>query len=349
MSKINIGVIFGGISTEHEVSMVSGQSVVEHLDSKKYNIYPIYIDKTGKWYEYRAIIGTSEEVDVSVRMYNRLEIKNIVNYLKELDIVFPVLHGQYGEDGSIQGMLKMLKIPCVGCGILASSIAMDKIYTKIILDRANIKQANYCYIRKCGNCYKYVENNLETVENQLEQICKKVINKLGLPVFIKPSNYGSSIGITKAKTEEELNIGIQEAGMYDNKILVEEYIGGKEIECAVLGNEEVIASCTGQIVPAEEFYTYDAKYKKQESKLIIPSGIECEKQVQEIARKAFKAIDGKGLARVDFFVTDKNAIYLNEINTMPGFTNISMYPKLWEKSGISYTELLNKIIEIECK
>lgn len=349
MSKINIGVIFGGISTEHEVSMVSGQSVVEHLDSKKFNIYPIYIDKTGKWYEYRAIIGTSEEVDVRVRMYNRLEIKNIVNYLKELDIAFPVLHGQYGEDGSIQGMLKMLKIPCVGCGILASSIAMDKIYTKIILDRANIKQANYCYIRKCGNCYKYVENNLETVENQLEQICKKVINKLGLPVFIKPSNYGSSIGITKAKTEEELNIGIQEAGMYDNKILVEEYIGGKEIECAVLGNEEVIASCTGQIVPAEEFYTYDAKYKKQESKLIIPSGIECEKQVQEIARKAFKAIDGKGLARVDFFVTNKNEIYLNEINTMPGFTNISMYPKLWEESGISYTELLNKIIEIECK
>lgn len=346
MSKINLGVIFGGTSTEHEVSMVSGQSVVEHLDSTKYNIYPIYIDKTGKWYEYRAIIGTSEEVDVSVRMYNKLEIKNIVNYLKELDIVFPVLHGQYGEDGSIQGMLKLLQIPYVGCNILASSIAMDKVYTKIILDRAEIKQAKYCYIKKCGNCYKYVENNFEIVENELEKMYKKVIDKLGLPVFIKPSNYGSSVGITKAKTEEELKIGIQEAGVYDNKILIEEYIQGKEIECAVLGNEEVIVSCTGQIIPAEEFYTYDAKYKKQESKLIIPSGIECEKQLQEIAKKAFKAIDGKGLARIDFFVTNENDIYLNEINTMPGFTNISMYPKLWEETGISYTELLNKIIEL---
>ena len=189
MSKINLGVIFGGTSTEHEVSMVSGQSVVEHLDSKKYNIYPIYIDKTGKWYEYRAIIGTAEEVDVSVRMYNRLEIKNIINYLKELDIVFPILHGQYGEDGSIQGMLKMLQIPYVGCDILASSIAMDKVYTKIILDRAEIKQANYCFIKKCGNCYKYVENNFETVENDIEKICKKVIDNLGLPVFIKASRY----------------------------------------------------------------------------------------------------------------------------------------------------------------
>lgn len=180
----------------------------------------------------------------------------------------------------------------------------------------------------------------------MEKMCKKVIDKLGLPVFIKPSNYGSSVGITKAKTEEELKIGIQEAGVYDNKILIEEYIQGKEIECAVLGNEEVIASCTGQIIPAEEFYTYDAKYKKQESKLIIPSCIECEKQLQEIAKKAFKAIDGKGLARIDFFVTNENDIYLNEINTMPGFTNISMYPKLWEETGISYTELLNKIIEL---
>lgn len=346
MSKINLGIIFGGTSTEHEVSMVSGQSVVEHLDTHKYNIFPIYIDKTGTWYAYKETQETSEEEDIRVRMYNKVEIKNIVNYLKELDVVFPVLHGLYGEDGSIQGMLKLLHIPYVGCHILASSICMDKVYTKIVLNKAGIKQARYCYIQSCGNCYKYVENNFEMKNMELKEICKKVIKKLGLPVFIKPSNYGSSIGITKAKTEEELENGIQEAAKYDEKILIEENISGKEIECAVLGNEEIIASCTGQILPAEEFYTYDAKYKNQESKLIIPSKIECEQKVQNIAKKAFKAVDGKGLARIDFFVTDQNEIYLNEINTMPGFTNISMYPKLWEASGIKYGQLLDRLIEL---
>lgn len=347
MSKINLGVIFGGISTEHEVSMVSGQSIVEHLDETKYNIFPICIDKDGKWYEYKTTKDTSEEADISVRIYKKTEIKNIVNYLKELDIVFPVLHGKYGEDGAIQGMLEMFKIPYVGCKVLASSIGMDKAYSKIMFEKAGIKQAKYCYVRKYKNAYKYIENNFDEENIEIDELCKKVEMNLGLPVFIKPSNYGSSVGISKAKTQEELKKGIEEAAKYDNKILIEENIIGKEVECAVLGNEEVEASCIGQIIPAEEFYTYDAKYKNSESKIIIPVNIECEEAIQKLAIKAFKAIDGKGLARVDFFVTNNNEIYINEINTIPGFTSISMYPKLWEASGIKYGELLDKLIKIK--
>lgn len=346
MSKINLGVIFGGISTEHEVSMVSGQSVVEHLDESKYNIFPTYIDKDGKWYQYKSTEDTSEEAGISVKIYKKSEIKNIINYLKELDIVFPVLHGKYGEDGSIQGLLELLKINYIGCKILASSIGMDKAYTKMIFEKAGINQAKYCYIKACNNNYKYIDENLNSIEMKIEEICEMVKDKLGNTVFIKPANYGSSVGITKANTIEELRKGIEEAKKYDRKIVIEENIVGREIECAVLGNEEVIASCTGEIIPAEDFYTYSAKYKNPESKTIIPSGIECEKEIQELAIKAFKAIDGKGLARVDFFVTDENKIYINEINTMPGFTNISMYPKLWEASGINYGELLNIIIEL---
>lgn len=344
MHKINLGVIFGGMSTEHEVSVNSGQSVVEHLDESKYNIFPIYIDKNGKWYEYKTIKDISDEFNISIKVYNRKEINNIIKYLQELDVVFPVLHGLYGEDGTIQGMLELLKIPYVGCHVLASKLAMDKVYTKIILDRAGIKQAKYMYIRSCGKEYKIVEKDFEESKLSMDEICKKVEDNLKLPVFIKPANYGSSIGITRAKTIEELKKGIEEAAKLDDKIVVEENICGKEIECAVLGNDEIFASCTGQILPAEDFYTYEAKYKNAESKLIIPSGIECEKDVQELAIKAFRAIDGKGLARVDFFVTDENEIYLNEINTMPGFTNISMYPKLWEASGIPYTDLLDRLI-----
>ena len=349
MRKINVGIIFGGMSTEHDVSVKSGQSVVEHLNDSKYNIFPIYIDKDGKWYEYKTIKATSDEEDISIKVYNRKEINNIIKYLKELDVVFPVLHGLYGEDGTIQGMLELLKIPYVGCKVLASKLAMDKVYTKIILDRAGIKQAKYMYIKNCGKEYKIVEKDFEENKFCIDEICIKVENNLKLPVFIKPANYGSSIGITKANTIEEVKKGIEEAAKLDNKIVLEENICGKEIECAVLGNDEIFASYTGQIIPEEDFYTYDAKYKNADSKLIIPSGIQCEKEVQKLAIKAFRAIDGKGLARVDFFVTDENEIYLNEINTMPGFTSISMYPKLWEASGIGYGELLDRLIELAIK
>ena len=344
MPKINLGIIFGGISTEHDVSVASGQAVVEHINMEKYNVFPTYIDKDGKWYEYKNL-ETESENEVCIEVYEKYEIKNIVKYLRKLDMVFPVLHGKYGEDGSIQGMLEMFNIPYVGNKVLASSIAMDKVYTKFIIEKVGIKQAKYIYIKYENGKYKYVENDFEEQEIELNKFSKNVKKELRFPMFVKPANYGSSVGITKAKNMKQLIEAIKLAGKLDKKILIEENIVGKEIECAVIGTKEIKASCAGQIIPADDFYTYDAKYKNNKSKLVIPANIDCEEEVKEIAIKAFNAIDGHGLARVDFFVTANNEIYLNEINTMPGFTTSSMFPKLWEASGMSFTEILDIIIE----
>ena len=243
----------------------------------------------------------------------------------------------------------MLKIPYVGCGVLASSIGMDKVYAKIIFAKAGLNQAKSAYIKTYKNNYIYIDSEFNEEKNTLEKIAKRICKNLKFPMFIKPSNSGSSVGISKVKTQEELEKAIIEAAKYDTKILIEEEIKGKEVECAVLGNEEVISSCVGQIIAADEFYSYDAKYNNKESKTLIPAEIseEKSKEIQELAIKAFKAIDGKGLSRVDFFVEDETEkVYINEINTMPGFTNISMYPKLFEAVGISYSELLNKLIEL---
>ena len=342
-----LGVIFGGMSTENKVSVVSANSVLKNLNKEKYEIHPIYIDDKGKWYNY---IGKTEEIEIKG---NIKQIENIVQELKKLDIIFPVLHGLYGEDGTIQGLLELLKIPYVGCKVLASSISMDKVYTKIIFEKAGLKQAKYEYIRKYNknnNKYIYIDNEFNEQILDLKEIVKKITQNLKLPVFVKPSNSGSSVGINKAKSLEELEKAIEYAGKFDNKILIEQGINGKEVECAVLGNEEVIASKVGEISSAEEFYSYDAKYKNAESKTYIPAHIpdRTSEEIRKLAIKAFKAVDGKGLSRVDFFVeNDTNEIYINEINTMPGFTNISMYPKLFEASGINYSVLLDKIIDLE--
>ena len=339
-----LGVIFGGMSTENKVSVVSANSVLKNLDKEKYEIHPIYIDDKGKWYNY---IGKTEKIEIQG---NIKQIENIVQEIQNLDIVFPVLHGLYGEDGTIQGLLELLKVPYVGCKVLASSISMDKVYTKIIFEKAGLKQAKYEYIRKYNNdsnTYIYVDNEFNEKILDLKEIVKKITQNLKFPVFVKPSNSGSSVGINKAKSLEELEKAIEYAGKFDNKILIEQGINGKEVECAVLGNEEVIASKVGEISSAEEFYSYDAKYKNEESKTYIPAHIpeKTAEEIRKLAIKAFKAVDGKGLSRVDFFVeNDTNEIYINEINTMPGFTNISMYPKLFEASGINYSELLDKII-----
>ena len=331
MNKIKVGVIYGGMSTEHDVSVVSGTSIIKHLNKDKYKIIPIYIDKKGTWHS------------------NKDTINNVTEYLKKLDVVFPILHGKYGEDGTIQGMLELFKIPFVGCGVLASSIAMDKVYSKIIFDKANIKQAKYAILKKCKTNYIYVDKTLNNTIYEMENLCKMLEDNIKFPMFIKPSNSGSSVGINKANTKEELEKYINYASQFDNKILVEEAIEGKEIECSVLGNDNVKASTLGEIKPAEEFYSYNAKYNNTNSQIIIPAQIseELSNKVKQIAIKAFKAIDGKGFARVDFFVNVKtNEIYLNEINTLPGFTSISMYPKLWEYDGLKYTDLLDKLIEL---
>ena len=346
MEKIKIGVIFGGMSTENEVSVVSAGSILGNIDRKKFEVFPIYIDKQGKWY---IFIEDGKKRELGAEVENIIEIENIEEYLQKLDVVFPVLHGLYGEDGTIQGLFELLKIPYVGCRVLASSIGMDKVYTKIVFEKAGLNQTPYEYVRKYKDTYIYIDKNFNEKILDLKEIAKKITENLEFPMFVKPSNSGSSVGVKKAENEKELIENIEYASEFDNKILIEQGINGREIECAVLGNEEVIASCIGEIKSADEFYSYDAKYKNEESKTEIPAEIpeEISEEIRKQAIKAFKAIDGKGLSRVDFFVENKtNKIIINEINTMPGFTSISMYPKMFEKSGIPYRELITRLINL---
>ena len=352
MNKLKLGVIFGGMSTEHDVSITSGTSVIKNLDKEKYEIYPIYIDKKGKWYEYTKDINEIDVLEVGEEVKEKTLIQNPIEYLEECDVVFPVLHGLYGEDGTIQGMLELLKKPYVGCKVLASSVCMDKVYAKLVFDRAEIEQAKYIYVKKENDKYIYVDNNFDEYTYNLEKIAQVVYEKLGYPVFVKPSNSGSSVGIKKAHNESELIEAVEYASNFDRKILIEENINGREVECAVLGTEDVKASCVGEILPAEEFYTFDAKYKNAESRVVIPAEIseELSNKVRSTAIKAFKAVDGSGLSRVDFFIekgTDR--VIINEINTMPGFTQISMYPKLWNEMGLNYTKLLDELIKLAVK
>ena len=346
MGKKRLGVIFGGTSTEHEVSIVSGTSVIKNLNKEKYEIYPIYIDKAGEWYEFEL---DNKTYKVGDEIVGTKKIENIWNYLKTMDILFPVLHGLQGEDGTIQGMFELLKIPYVGTRVLGSSVCMDKVYSKIIFEKAKLNQAKYVYIRKFEDQYIYINEDFSEEVLDIQETVNKIMEKIDFPMFVKPSNSGSSVGISKAKNKDELINSIIEASKFDKKILIEENINGREIECAVLGNEEVKASVLGEILPAEAFYSFSAKYQNSDSKTVEAPDLpkELTKKVRELAVKAYKAADCQGLSRVDFFVDDKeNKIYINEINTLPGFTEISMYPKLWEKSGLTYTELLYKLIEL---
>lgn len=340
-----LGVVFGGMSTENKVSIVSANSVLQNLDKNEYEIYPIYIDEQGKWWEAEA----QENMEFGEEVKTKKEIENITKYLKNLDVIFPVLHGLYGEDGTIQGLFELLKIPYVGCHVLASSVGMDKVYSKIIFEKAGLKQAKYVYIKKCDEKYIYVGEDFDEEEMELNSVAQKISKKLKFPVFVKPSNSGSSVGINKANDISELEKYIEEAANYDRKILIEEGINGREIECAVMGNETVVASHAGEVKAADEFYSYDAKYNNKESKTEIPAKLPptISEEIRKQAQKAFKAIDGKGLSRVDFFVENgTNEIYINEINTLPGFTSISMYPKLFEDTGIPYKELLTKLVNL---
>lgn len=341
-----LGVIFGGMSTENEVSVQSAFSILQNLDKEKYDIFPIYIEKDGNWYEYK---GNFEKVEFGGTLKDIYKIPDAMKYLKELDVVFPVLHGLYGEDGTIQGLLELLKIPYVGCGVLASSIGMDKVYTKIIFEKVGINQAKYEFVKKVNKDYVYVDKQFQEKQMELKEIVELISENLKFPVFVKPSRSGSSVGVKKAKDKKELSENIEYASRFDSKILIEEGIIGKEVECAVLGKDEVMASRVGEIKSAEEFYSFDAKYINEESKTQIPANISAEKEdeIRKLAIKAFKAIDGKGLSRVDFFVEDETQkVYINEINTLPGFTSISMYPKMMEASGVPVKKLLDSLIEL---
>lgn len=335
--KVNVAILFGGQSTEHEVSRVSATSVLKNIDKDKYNVFPIGISKDGKWSLYKGpfdnIADGKWETDMENKCSEGLEV--LVN--KKVDVVFPVLHGMYGEDGTVQGLCRLMNIPCVGPSVMSSSVCMDKVYTKYVLEHGNIKQADYVVVTE----YEYNKDKnyfITTIEN-----------KLGYPCFIKPSNSGSSVGITKAHNREELENGLVFGLKYDRKILVEEAINAREVEVAVLGNDDPKAATPGEIIPAKEFYDYEAKYANAASKLLIPAALSEGRleYVKNLAIKIYKKLDCAGMARVDFLVDkDSEEVYLNEVNTIPGFTSISMYPKMWAESGIAYKDLIDELITL---
>lgn len=347
MSKIRVGLIYGGRSGEHEVSVLSANSVMSAIDQEKYEVFPIGITKEGRWLPGQSPVPLVASKDLQVRLLGseennvseKLENRGgeILSALREtVDVIFPVLHGPFGEDGTIQGLLELADIPYVGGGVLASSVGMDKAVMKAVFEQKGLPVGKYLtYIRK--------------ELSDFERIAAEVERELQYPCFIKPANLGSSVGITKAHNREELKKSLEVAAKYDRKIVVEALLTGREVECGILGNDEPAASVVGEIIPCAEFYDYEAKYVLNDSKLIIPAPLPetLTSRVQDLAVKAFKAVDCAGLARVDFFVDEAtNQIFVNEINTIPGFTRISMYPKLWEASGIGYVELIDRLLQL---
>jgi len=334
--KLKIAVIFGGKSSEHDVSKISAASVIRNLNRNKYDIITVGITKNGVWGEFEGPIewiedGTWEE---SLRNFGF----EIIGYIAEkVDIIFPVLHGSFGEDGCIQGLLEILNKPYIGPGVAGSALGMDKGLSKIVFEHEGIPQAKYMVFKQ------------EKIPEALYIFVGKAEERLGYPCFVKPSNGGSSIGVSKVCSREEFIKAINEALKYDSKIIVEEFIDSREMECSVLGNEHPIASVVGEIVPSRDFYDYNSKYNDGTSQIIIPAEIDqkTSDRIRDYAIKAFKALGCSGMSRIDFFLHKKTGeIFLNEINTIPGFTNISMFPKLFEASGIGYTELLDTLIKL---
>ena len=327
---MNILILFGGVSSEHDISIKSANSIVKNIDREKYTVHIVYITKDGKWryIEDMNNLNSNIKAILSPESQDGLIIfKETIETIK-IDTIFPVLHGKNGEDGTIQGLFEISNTNYVGCGVSASANAMDKSITKIIVDNINVPQSPYKLIIK----HNYDENMISDIE---------------YPVFVKPCASGSSVGVAKAYCQEELDKSIKEAFKYDDKVLIEKNIIGKEIEVAVLGTTDPIASVVGEIEPLKDFYTFDAKYVDHTSKLFIPARIsdESSDEVRKYAVEIYKALGCTGLSRVDFFITNDEEIIFNEINTLPGFTDISMYPKLFEKSGVEYKDLISKLIE----
>ena len=340
---MKLGVLFGGASSEHEVSVASACSVINHLNNDKYKIYPVYINKSGDWYH---VLEDMPKKTFGWLPKRKKRIKNVFKFLSSLECVIPVFHGKNGEDGTIQGMLEMLNIPYVGCGVLTSSICIDKVFTKYVLKHAGINVAPDLYIKCDNNKFYLVSDSFDYKELSVLEIDKLIQNKLNYPVFVKPARMGSSVGVKKASDLNELIDALYNVKDLDDKILIEKNIVGRELECAILGNN---ASTIGEILSSDVFYSYDAKYKNEESKTVIPADIDQNimDSIRDIALRASRVVGIDTISRIDFFLEDNtNKIYLNEINTLPGFTDISMYPKLIEYGGISYTELLDKLINL---
>ncbi len=352
--KIKVGILFGGRSGEHEVSLESAASVMRALDPSRYEITPIAITRKGRW-----LLGPALNANSPIALPEVLENGEPViappdpgcpqliplnsqgpqraASASRLDVVFPVLHGTFGEDGTVQGLLELAGIPYVGAGVLGSAAGMDKDVMKRLFRDAGLPVVRWELVRRTG------------WEQEPMRVRKLLERRIGYPAFVKPANLGSSVGITKVHARKELESALKRASRYDAKIVVEAAIDAREIECAVLGNDHPEASLPGEVIPVNEFYDYEAKYVSEGSQLIIPArlGEHQTKRIRQLAVRAFKAIDCAGMARVDFLMERRTGvIYVNEINTIPGFTSISMYPKLWEATGLPYTKLLDRLIEL---
>ena len=343
MIKEKIAIIIGGQSTEHQVSLISGKSIIENIDRTKYSPVIIGIDQTGAWHyfpgeEYLSEADTVDKVSLNLDFAQDIRIDFTGKVLLsrgekiDVDVFFPVLHGKNGEDGTIQGLFELLGISYVGCGVLGSATCMDKDVAKRLLDRGGIKNANFITLR-VGD------------EFDLDEI----VSNLGLPMFVKAANGGSSVGVSKVSEADQLLSAIEDAFQYDNKVILEEMIVGRELECAVLGNENAEASIVlGEILPyKEEYYSYEAKYINDDGvKLLAPAIVDEQTlgMIRSIALRTYHCLECRGLSRIDFFLTEAGEIVVNEVNTLPGFTSISMYPRLWQESGLSYCDLITQLI-----
>jgi D-alanine-D-alanine ligase len=352
VAKLRVAVICGGKSGEHEVSLMSARSILSQLDRTKYEVVEVGITKKGHWIVGSGIVRLLEKGIPTrraalfaepgpTRIWAWEETPNAESLRLEsgqpVDVVFPVLHGTFGEDGALQGLLELAEVPYVGAGVLASSVAMDKGLFKDLMRAHAIPQAEYAI------CLR------SEVEANADEVIRRAERLTGYPLFVKPANLGSSVGITKCRSRSDLMEGLREAARYDRRIVIERGVDAREIEASVLGNDELQASLPGEVIPSREFYSYEAKYVDGTSRLLIPAPLSEEKtrEVQDLAVRACKAIDCAGMARVDFLLDRKtDRVLVNEVNTIPGFTQISMYPKLWEASGISYPRLLDKLIEL---
>lgn len=352
--KIRLGLLFGGRSAEHEVSLMSARSVMKVINKDKYDITLIGITKEGKWVagddplkalsagetgnmSEAALLGEPGKRELLVLSEDAEHRAVQLSTITELDVIFPLLHGPFGEDGTVQGLLELADLPYVGSGVLGSSVAMDKAVCKELLRAAGIPVVDWQLVLRAE------------IERDPEAVARRAEAQFGYPIFTKPANLGSSVGVVKAHTHGELVAALKESAQYDRRVLIERGLNAREIEVSVLGNDDPAASVVGEVIPGREFYDYEAKYVDENSELLIPAPIPAEvaEKAREYAVRAFKAIDAAGLARVDYLLDkDTHEIYLSEINTIPGFTQISMYPKLWEASGLSYGELIDRLVEL---
>jgi len=335
VEKINLGIIYGGKSSEHEVSLRTAFSILNAMDYDKYSVIPFYIRLDGQWVKGKTMSATPNELD-ELRLDEGSSF-DLFTLKREIDIVFPVVHGPFGEDGTLQGLLEMLDVPYVGCGVLASSAGMDKVLMKNVFKAEGLPQCEYLYFER-----GHIQENSDVVLNEIEE-------KLGYPCFVKPANLGSSVGIGKAKDREGLLFALLNAAKFDRRIIVEEFVEGREVEIGILGNGKLRTSAIGEIFSVGEFYDYSAKYKNIGTKLQIPAELPSyiSEEIAVVAKQAFASLDASGLSRIDFFYDEKrDRILINEINTMPGFTSFSMYPMLFNEIGVDYQTLIVELIEL---